>query len=74
MGERTYGFCMMWQGRRGDLTDVSVTGCANFNEAYRECMASAVRWGWTRPRWWQWWRWGDVDYAAPKYRRIMGDG
>ena len=26
---------------------------------HREAFDAAYRWGWTVPRWWQWWRWDD---------------
>lgn len=39
-------------------------------EARKCALRSAIRSGWTRPRWWQWWRWDDtrvnLDFTGEK--------
>lgn len=52
----TYGFEIRW-GRK----TYSVSWCATREEAVTECVRWARSEGWTRPRWWQFWRAGDND-------------
>jgi len=54
----TYGHTIVWRHWRGS-TSVTVDGCATPEQARDEAIRFAIQSGWTRPRWWQWWRWGD---------------
>lgn len=53
-----------WNGRDGSRSVVTVEGYATHREALQAALRSAVAFGWTLPRWWQWWRRGDLDYTA----------
>lgn len=44
----------------GGMTKWGVEKCATPEDAKRECIAFAERNGWTRPKWWQFWRWQDT--------------
>lgn len=46
----------------GGCNCVSVSGYASPNLALRAAIEAAKECGWTPPRWWQFWRWGDLDY------------
>jgi hypothetical protein len=39
---------------------VSYMDCATREEAHRLAIEAAINEGWTPPRWWQWWRWGEA--------------
>ena len=55
-----FGSTVMWTDRSGACTVVTVSDCETLDEARRSAMHSAKSLGWTPPRWWQWWRWGDL--------------
>ena len=51
-----------------------IRNAATPEDAKYRCISFAVRSGWTRPRWWQFWRYGetqiiqaDVDEAMRRY-------
>jgi hypothetical protein len=58
----THGQKIAWNDRNG-YHAVEVSGYATAEEAKAEAIISAGGLGWTPPKWWQWWRWGDRDYA-----------
>lgn len=47
-----------------------VSGCETFEDARLKAEEMAWHSGWTNPRWWQWWRWGDrkVYLVEPKIK------
>jgi hypothetical protein len=59
----TYGQKIIWNTLNGRQS-VSIEGCATWEEARSEALQMAKGSGWKPPRWWQWWRWGDVNYEA----------
>ena len=44
----------------GSKSTYSVDGCASPKKARDLAYSFAMRSGWTEPRWWMWWRWGDT--------------
>lgn len=50
-----YGQIIEWNGGY-----VAVWGCDTQEEATWKCVDSARLSGWTNPKWWQFWRWGDT--------------
>jgi hypothetical protein len=57
----THGQEIIWS-HFGSRESVTVGGCDTREEAMREALKLAKESGWTPPRWWQWWRWGDRNY------------
>ena len=55
----SYGFNITWRQKNGE-TSVTVRGRDTLEEAKQDCIESAKHFGWTNPKWWQWWRWGDT--------------
>lgn len=64
----TYGATIRWSGRNGSSNKVSISEADTPREAWEECFAVATRAGWTRPRWFEFWRWGDRTYDDMKRR------
>lgn len=62
-----YGQIINWRERGGTRRGVSYQDFDTPEEAFREAMEAAVAYGWTPPRWWQWWRWGDLDYTKSRF-------
>lgn len=44
---------------------VEVSDCDTREEAKLGAFRAAVENGWTRPRWWQWWRWSEDYWRWP---------
>lgn len=57
---KTFGRQIVWTEFGGDKVSVAVSGCADHQEAFEEALRLATMDGWTPPRWWQFWRWGDT--------------
>ena len=53
-----YGQTIEWS-HRGSKLSVTVNGCATPQEALGAAIRNAKLFGWTPPRWWQWWRWSE---------------
>jgi hypothetical protein len=51
----TYGFTIKW-----GHNSFGVSNQPTAEEAQRVCIEWATKHGWTPPKWWQWWRWGDT--------------
>jgi hypothetical protein len=45
----------------GGFDSIGVSGCESTEEACLKAEEMAWRSGWTNPKWWQYWRWGDRD-------------
>ena len=61
----TYG---MWM--KFGATRIEVSGHASWGEALEDLMRLARDCGWTPPRWWQFWRWGESYWRwEPEMRR-----
>jgi hypothetical protein len=58
-GKMTYGY----EIRYGSTT-ASCDGCSTLEEARLEAIALAQLAGWTNPKWWHFWRWGDTRVSA----------
>jgi hypothetical protein len=56
----THGQSIKWTDRRGTVTTVTATQCAAANEAICSAIESATAFGWTYPKWWEFWRWNDT--------------
>lgn len=51
-----YGQYIRWTGCDGSVTEVSVNGRETPEQARAAVIEQATLFGWTSPRWWQWWR------------------
>jgi hypothetical protein len=47
-------FIFSWTTLNGERSEIGFTGCTK-----QEAIDRALEWGWTPPKWWQWWRWDD---------------
>jgi hypothetical protein len=55
-----------------DIDGSKSSVCSDYHfharDARKEALRMARKWGWTYPRWWQWWRWEDsrpnLDFSA----------
>lgn len=56
----TYGQEVIWTRFDGSVERFAVEGCATIAEAQTKAFWFAAKSGWTTPKWWQWWRWGDT--------------
>lgn len=56
-----HGQQISWTLRNG-TSFVTVHDYPSREAALAAAIESARAFGWTPPRWWQWWRWGDFDY------------
>ena len=54
-----YGQKIEWRGLDGSVSAVEVNECESPQEAIDEAIKSAKAFGWSPPRWWQWWRWSE---------------
>ena len=43
------------------------------DQAIEAAWAQALRLGWTRPRWWQFWRWSEKNRNPPEATEMVGD-
>lgn len=53
----THGQTITWTDFNGTRSSFEATGCVSAQAALREAIAGAKAFGWTPPKWWQWWRW-----------------
>ena len=51
-----YGFSITWTKRDKSITTVKVYDHATLESAKNAAIKSAAFFGWTQPKWWQWWR------------------
>jgi hypothetical protein len=58
-----YGQTISWHDRDGTQTAISCQGHSSREAALKDALEGAISSGWTPPRWWQWWRWGEIDYS-----------
>jgi hypothetical protein len=61
-----YGQSIVWTKGGGVTYTFTVSGCESHEQAIMEAIGTARRQGWTYPRWWEFWRWGDtrpLDFA-----------
>lgn len=52
----TYGQTIRWTDKDGSIRSVSVDGRGTPQQALRDAIKSAIGFGWTYPKWFQWWR------------------
>ena len=60
----TYGFTIKWTTVIGDRITFGVNGCKTCDEAKQQALEIAKDLGWTRPKWWQWWRRNDTKITG----------
>lgn len=60
----TYGQTIRWTELNGTKSTVSVENCPTRQEALQSALRSAKAFGWTEPKWWQWWRWEDTRVSV----------
>lgn len=58
----TYGKSIKWQEKWiGPIMTVTADNCDTMEEAERQAISLALERGWTPPKWWQFWRWGEPE-------------
>jgi hypothetical protein len=62
-GSPKYGRYIEWTTLDGRKYRVDSRFHYNIEEATKEALTFAKLLGWTPPRWWQWWRWGDTRFT-----------
>lgn len=60
-----HGQSITWTSRHGMKTTITVRDCDTKEQALRMAIESAKKFGWTEPKWWQWWRWDDITLRIP---------
>ncbi len=62
----SYGFVISWSDFDGSRHSISVDQCGNPAKAFARALSHAIKMGWTPPKWYQWWRWGEtrLDYVV----------
>ena len=55
-----YGYRVIWTHRKEGRFSYSITNCDSREDARHEALVRMEELGWTPPKWWQWWRWGDT--------------
>lgn len=60
-----YGQSIFWTDFNGNTSKVEVGDCATQDEATNAAIESATAFGWTYPKWWQWWRRYDTRPSLP---------
>lgn len=63
MNKTPYNQSVKWTDFNGNVTKVEVQGFSSSKEAKTRALESAKEFGWTPPRWWQWWRWNDTQVS-----------
>lgn len=59
----TYGQTIKWTQWDGTKHAFTVSECESWEEARAIVVEWATERGWTPPKWWQFWRWGDTRLA-----------
>lgn len=55
-----HGCYIYWTDFSGSISTCVVTGCETKEEAKTKAWDLAKNTGWTKPKWWHWWRWSDT--------------
>jgi hypothetical protein len=56
----TFSQEVQWTDRDGAVTRIASKDQPTLQKAKHEAREMAQALGWTAPKWWQWWRWGDT--------------
>lgn len=48
-----------------------VHNCDTPEKATNSCIRYATKDGWTNPKWWQFWRWGDTRFTQAEIDEAM---
>ena len=51
---------IQWRDHPNHFAEVTVEGPVRDEELWPIAKQRAIERGWTPPRWWQWWRWGEA--------------
>ena len=63
----TYSVTITWHPKPGETASVSSGHEETEAKAFEAALGMAERLGYTPPRWWQWWRYGENrDFAFPE--------
>ena len=57
-----YGQTITWHDSPDETSRVATDGCDSPEQALHEAMKAALLFGYTRPRWWQYWRWSESRF------------
>ena len=74
-GENTdpsWGQEIRWTHRNGNVTISSTKGHPTEELAKAQAIENAKHFGWTPPKWWEYWRWDDTDFGSrlESYRSV----
>lgn len=64
-----YGQSIYWTDRDGTVTRTTTKGHSTPEDALRDALKQARAFGWTPPKWWQYWRWNDWREPKAKLKR-----
>jgi len=59
-----YGWTFRWTEKNGNQSCITVRDYSSAREAFEAALGSAIAFGWTEPKWWQWWRRYDQPRSA----------
>jgi hypothetical protein len=65
-----YGQEVRWTKFDGSKHTLEINDCDTLDEAVQTAFREAIKCGWTPPRWWQWWRWGDTPAPTVTIRMM----
>lgn len=63
----TFGQTITWTGFYGNKASYSISGCSTETEARSKAIESATAMGWKPRRWWEFWRWNDINVLIEDY-------
>ena len=81
-----YSQTVRWTTIREGEQNISVGNSLTLGEAQESAFRWAIQLGWTPPKWWQFWRWGDTklppglklddsdDAPGQRYQSVVGKG
>ena len=69
----SWGFEIKWTKRDGVISIASTKGHPNEESARLQALENAKNFGWTPPKWWEYWRWNDTDFGSRlgSYQRLF---
>jgi hypothetical protein len=66
-----YGQSITYTRADGSIETITADDCDSPDEAKDAAIQFAATQGWTNPRWWQFWRWGDTQFSEEDARRAF---
>ena len=60
----SWGQEIRWTHRGGNISITSSSGHPTEEAARAKALEKAQLFGWTPPKWWEYWRWNDTDFGS----------